>query len=133
MSILKAREYTPAQIDELQENEVFVFGSNHGGLHGGGAARTAVEKFGAVWGQGEGLQGQSYAIPTMGSLHLTAIAASTFLQFARQHPELKFYLTPIGCGIAGRTPAEIAPLFTGAPTNVILPRQFAQIIEGVHA
>ena len=59
------REYTPERISELKENEIFVFGSNLAGAHGGGAARLAYNRFGAVWGEGVGLHGKTYAIPTM--------------------------------------------------------------------
>ena len=124
------REYTPDQIDELPEGSCFVFGSNAQGIHAGGAARTAVEKFGAVMGVGEGLQGQSYALPTMGSGMELAHAAARFIQYAQQHPDMRFYLTKVGCGIARRTPADVAPFFAGAPANVIMPREFATILEG---
>ena len=111
-------------------NEVFVFGSNINGMHGGGAARVAMDKFGAVWGQGEGLQGQSYAIPTMEGLANIPPAVERFIAFAKDHPELKFFVTPIGCGIAGYTEDEIAPLFKEATKldNVFLPAGFWQIL-----
>lgn len=122
--------YTPEIIDQLGPSEVMVFGSNRDGIHGGGAAHHAWQNFGAVWGEGEGHFGQSYALPTMGTDRDTEAAAARFLDYARQHPELRFLLTPVGCGIAKKQPAEIAPLFEGAPGNVILPRVFAEIIEG---
>ncbi len=121
------REYTPEMISELKKNEIFVFGSNLGGFHAGGAARVANLKFGAVWGQGVGLQGQSYAVPTMhGGVDVIKPYVDEFVQFALAHPELKFLVTRIGCGIAGFTAAEIAPLFaqTIDMENVILPRDF---------
>jgi hypothetical protein len=111
-------------ITELQPGEIFVFGSNASGAHGAGAARTAYEKFGAVWGQGHGLQGQSYGIDTMSGLATIEQEVATFLQFARDHPELRFLVTKIGCGIAGYTPDQIGPLFTSAPDNVVLPHEF---------
>jgi hypothetical protein len=111
-------------IEKLEPNEVFVFGSNAAGMHGGGAAHVAYEKFGALWGQGHGLQGQSYAIDTMSGLDEIRREVRTFLGFARQHPELRFLVTEIGCGIAGHTPAEIGPLFTDVPANVVLPESF---------
>jgi len=118
---------TPGYIRRLNDNEIFVFGSNLAGAHGGGAARIAVEKFGAIMGQGEGLQGQSYAIPTMqGGVNTIAPYVDTFIDFAQNHPELTFLVTRIGCGIAGFTPAEIAPLFTRAidVENIHLPLDF---------
>lgn len=111
-------------IRELQPNEVFVFGSNAGGFHGGGAARFAFENFGAVWGEGHGLYGQSYAIDTMSGMDTMRDDVRTFLGFATEHPELRFLVTEIGCGIAGYTPAEVAPLFAGSPSNVVLPKSF---------
>lgn len=126
------REFTPGWIKELKENEVFVFGSNLGGFHAGGAARVAVDKFGAVWGQGVGLQGQSYAIPTMhGGVDVIKPYVDEFIAFAREHRELKFLVTPIGCGIAGFTVEEIAPLFADAidDENIILPEAFVKEIN----
>ena len=126
------REFTPEWIKRLNENEVFVFGSNLGGFHGGGAARVALENFGAVWGQGVGLQGQSYAIPTMhGGVDVIKPYVDEFIAFAREHRELKFLVTPIGCGIAGFKVKEIAPLFAAAigDENIILPEGFVKVIE----
>ena len=109
------RDYTPERITELRENEIFVFGSNLAGAHGGGAALLAYRKFGAVWGQGVGLQGQSYGIPTMhGGVETIRPYVDEFIAFAKQHPELTFLVTKIGCGIAGFSVAEIAPLFASA-------------------
>lgn len=99
---------------------VFVFGSNAQGHHAGGAAKTAIEKYGAVWGQGEGFQGNSYAIPTMGTWEELKGSVSRFIEYAKQHPEMCFYLTPIGCGIAGYKPKQIVPLFQDAPFNVAI-------------
>lgn len=125
-------EFTPNKITSLQPNEVFVFGSNLAGMHGGGAARVARKLFGAVMGQGVGLQGQSYAIPTMqGGVETIKPYVDEFIAFAESHPELKFYVTRIGCGIAGFTDAEIAPLFKNAlgKPNIMLPRDFAEVLE----
>lgn len=125
------REYTPDMIGRLEENEVFVFGSNLAGFHGGGAARTALNKFGAVWGKGIGMHGQSYAIPTMhGGVDTIRPYVKEFISFAYAHPELKFYVTRIGCGIADFTDREIAPLFAAAVNvpNIILPRQFVEVL-----
>lgn len=115
-------------ITELQPGEVFVFGSNADGWHAGGAARAALERFGAVWGEGHGLHGRSYAIDTMSGLAVIEEEVATFLEFAAEHPELRFLLTPIGTGIAGYEPEEIAPLFVGAPGNVVLPREFVSAL-----
>ena len=105
-------QFTPDFITELKENEIFVFGSNLQGMHGGGAARLAYEKFGAIWGQGVGLQGQSYGIPTMhGGVNAIKPYVDEFIEFAKSHPELTFLVTRIGCGIAGFRDEEIAPLF----------------------
>lgn len=124
-------KFTPGRINTLRPNEVFVFGSNLKGMHGGGAARVARERFGARMGQGVGLQGQSYAIPTMqGGVETIRPYVDEFIDFARQHEELVFYVTRIGCGIAGFRDEEIAPLFTQAVEldNVILPRSFWELI-----
>lgn len=118
---------TPEHIRELKTDEVFVFGSNLAGAHGGGAARTAVLKFGAIMGQGVGLQGQSYAIPTMqGGVETIKPYVDEFIEFAKKHPELKFLVTRIGCGIAGFRDEDIAPLFREAQKveNVWLPKSF---------
>ncbi|MBE6338659.1 MAG: hypothetical protein E7068_07660 [Lentimicrobiaceae bacterium] len=122
-------QFTPDFITELKENEIFVFGSNLQGMHGGGAARLAYEKFGAIWGQGVGLQGQCYGIPTMhGSIDAIKPYVDEFIGFAKSHPELTFLVTRIGCGIAGFRDEEIAPLFKECIEidNVILPRSFIQ-------
>jgi hypothetical protein len=112
----------------LEKDEIFVFGSNLAGFHGGGAAELAMD-WGAVWGQGVGLQGQTYAIPTMfDTTEKIKPFVDEFLTFAKAHPELKFLVTEIGCGIAGFTPEDIAPLFKQAIDedieNVYLPESF---------
>lgn len=122
------------RITILAPNEIFVFGSNLQGAHGGGAARMAYEHFGAVWGEGVGLFGQSYAIPTMqGGVETIKPYVDNFLQFAQMHGELDFLVTEIGCGIAGFTPDEIAPLFFRAIEadikNVYLPESFYTVYE----
>ena len=120
-------DYTPEAISSLKADEVFVFGSNLQGYHGGGAARAAINKFGAIWGQGVGLQGQSYAIPTMqGGVETIKPYVDQFIAFAKEHTELFFYVTRIGCGIAGFTDDEIAPLFKEAVnvSNICLPETF---------
>ena len=108
-------KYTPEFITELAEDEVFVFGSNLAGMHGGGAAATAHRCFGAVWGKGVGLYGQSYAIPTMqGGVETVKPYVDKFIEFAKGHSELRFLVTKIGCGIAGFREEQIAPLFAEA-------------------
>ncbi|MDE6573730.1 MAG: hypothetical protein K2L84_00200 [Muribaculaceae bacterium] len=124
--------YTPENIVSLGEDEVFVFGSNLAGIHAGGAARVAYERFGAVMGQGVGMQGQSYAIPTMqGGVETIKPYVDDFIALAREWDQTTFYVTRIGCGIAGFTDAEIAPLFAEAMDlyNVRLPESFVKEIE----
>lgn len=119
----------------MSEPPVFVFGSNLAGRHGKGAALWALRNRGAIYGQGEGRQGQSYAIPTkernLRTLPLGSIASAVarFLDYARGHPLERFQLTPIGCGLAGYSPAQIAPMFRGAPANVHLPPEFAAVLD----
>ena len=123
---------SPNYITKLQPDEIFVFGSNLAGMHGGGAARLAYQKFGAVWGQGVGLQGQSYAIPTMqGGVETIQPYVDEFIKFAKQHPQLKFLVTEIGCGIAGFSPSEIAPLFEQAKEvkNIYLSERFWTVLK----
>lgn len=127
------RRFTPDFIRELKPNEVFVFGSNLKGYHGGGAARVAMNKFGAEWGNGVGFQGQSYAIPTMqGGVETIKPYVDKFIAFAKQHMQLTFFVTRIGCGIAGFRDEDIAPLFVEAIDieNIILPKSFVDIIKG---
>lgn len=127
-----SRKYTPENITHLEPDDIFVFGSNLQGMHGGGAARVALNKFGAVLGQGVGLQGQSYAIPTMqGGVETIKPYVDQFIDFARECDQNTFYVTRIGCGIAGFTDEEIAPLFDEAYDlyNVRLPKSFVEIIE----
>lgn len=123
---------TPSRITNLEEGQVFVFGSNAEGYHDGGAARFALERFGAIYGQGRGLQGRSYAIPTMsGSLQEIAREVEEFIWFADQHPELTFLVTRIGCGIAGYRDLDVAPLFANAYSlpNVYLPTEFWEVLN----
>lgn len=121
-----------SHITTLQPNEIFVFGSNLSGMHGGGAARLAYQKFGAIWGQGVGLQGQSYGIPTMqGGVDTIKPYVDEFIEFAKTHPQLKFLVTEIGCGIAGFSVEEIAPLFEQAieVENIYLPERFWLVLN----
>ena len=120
-------DFTPERITELKADEVFVFGSNLAGMHGGGAAYVAFQKFGAVMGCGVGLRGQSYAIPTMqGGVETIKPYVDEFIVFAKSRPDLFFYVTRIGCGIAGFRDKEIAPLFQAAREieNICLPKSF---------
>ena len=126
-----ASRVTPDLIETLQNDQVFVFGSNTAGQHNGGASWTALQKFGAVEGQAEGLQGQSYAIPTDGvSFAEIRMHVSMFIEFADCHPEMTFLVTRIGCGTAGYTDEQIAPLFARAYSlsNVYLPASFWKIL-----
>lgn len=121
-----------SHITTLRPNEIFVFGSNLSGMHGGGAARLAYQKFGAIWGQGVGLQGQSYGIPTMqGGVNTIKPYVDEFIEFAKTHPQLNFLVTEIGCGIAGFSVEEIAPLFEQAieVENIYLPERFWMVLN----
>lgn len=117
-------------------SEIFVFGSNREGRHGAGAARYALDHYGAIYGQAEGLQGSSYAIITKElrldhpEVTLAEVAAGIgrFLNFARINPHLIFNVTPIGCGLAGFNPWSVAPFFTGFSPNVRLPKAFRGVI-----
>ena len=117
---------TPDNIRQLRPGQIFVFGSNGRGAHYGGAARTAVVQYGAIMGQAEGLQGESYAINSMDGLEVLAQQARRFIVFAKDNPELTFLVTRIGCGIAGYSPREVAPLFAAAVNveNIWLPQDF---------
>ena len=135
MSTTMQRDYshriTPSYITSLQPGEIFVFGSNLAGMHGGGAARVARLHFGAVLGNGDGPQGQSYAIPTMqGGVETIRPYVDKFIAYAKDHPSQTFLVTPIGCGIAGFTPEDIAPLFKDAVDveNIHLPQSFWEIL-----
>lgn len=114
---------------------IFVFGSNLAGRHGAGAALYALKSCGAVYGQGCGRQGNSYAIPTKDATLKTLTLAeikvhvASFLRYAENHPDEMFELTPIGCGLAGHKPENIAPMFADAPCNVVLPTVFKQVLR----
>ena len=113
---------------------IFVFGSNLAGRHGKGAALFAKQHHGAIYGQGIGLQGNSYGIPTkdekIKTLSLEAIRGHVdeFKRFVAEHPEMTFQVTPIGCGLAGYTPEQIGPMFADAPANCVLPEEFVKVI-----
>ncbi len=119
------------RIAALGTNEFFVFGSNIQGAHGGGAARFAHQRFGAEWGVGEGLTGRTYALPTMEGERAMRGAVERFIACAKSHPELTFLVTAVGCGIAGYTPQEVAPLFKDAVAleNVYLPEVFVAVLR----
>lgn len=125
-NIINGRRVSSDRIAELGENEIFVFGSNIQGAHGGGAAWYAHKKFGAEWGVGEGLTGRTYALPTMEGKESLKKSVDNFIACAKLHPELTFLVTAVGCGIAGYTPDEVAPLFKEATSleNVYLPQVF---------
>lgn len=113
---------------------IFVFGSNLSGIHGAGAAKFAQLNRGAEWGVGEGLTGNAYALPTVGE-HISPMTLETakphverFIQFAKDHPEMQFQVTRVGCGLAGFTDAEMAPLFTQAPKNCLFDSAWKQFI-----
>lgn len=128
------RKFTPNKITSLENNEIFVFGSNLKGLHGGGAARIAYQKFGAQWGKGVGIQGNSYGIPTMhGGVDVIKPYVDKFIEFALSNKEYTFLVTRIGCGIAGFSPNEIAPLFAKAinAENILLPMDFVQVLKSL--
>lgn len=113
---------------------VFVFGSNLAGRHGKGAALWARRHRGAIYGQGVGRQGNAYAIPTKDrqlrvlTLHVVRTYVADFIDYARQRPDITFELTPIGCGLAGYRPEQIAPMFSNAPANVVLPDAFSPVL-----
>ena len=122
---------TSSRIDQLERNEIFVFGSNLDGHHIGGAAKVANMKFGAVWGVGVGMTGKTYAIPTMqGGVESIRPYVDQFIEFAKSHTDFHFLVTRIGCGIAGFKDEEIAPLFKQAlgVMNVYLPKDFYDIL-----
>lgn len=139
-----ARKFTPERIDELKPDEIFVFGSNMNGAHMGGAARIAYENFEATWGESEGLTGRSYAIPTldenMEKVSESALEASVdkFIDFVLINQQLTFYMTKIGCGIAGWDIEDVKKIFWKVieeerteeadeqflPANLIIPQEF---------
>lgn len=130
---------TQENIQELGPNQVFVFGSNEAGRHGAGAAKQAL-KWGAVYGKAQGLQGQTYAIPTKDQtvtstldLELVEIYVDRFIKVAQKHPDLTFLVTEIGCGLAGLNVYQVAPLFRGCIKlkNVHLPDRFWYVLSSM--
>lgn len=133
----KYKGFTPDYIDMLLPRQIFVFGSNALGYHTGGASGTARKKFGAVWGQAEGLQGQCYAIPVDYGKNIrkdkeVKEAVDRFIAFAREHTDLFFLVTRVGCGIAGYHDDEMAQFFKDALElkNVSLPKSFVEALGG---
>lgn len=122
------------RLSGLRPSEIFVFGSNRAGRHGRGAAVEAVRRYGARYGMGEGLVGQSYALPTKGerlevlTLAQIGVHVGRFLALAGRRSDLRFYVTEVGCGLAGYTPEQVAPLFEGSPENVVLPAAFVDAL-----
>lgn len=116
-------------------DEIFVFGSNLAGHHGAGAARAAMDHYGAAYGEGIGMTGKSYAIPTKDKrietlgLKVVEVHIAHFKQFAINNPDKKFFVTRVGCGLAGFTDDEIAPLFRGCPTNCNFAEQWKAHLE----
>ena len=122
---------TADHIRHLAPNEVFVFGSNIAGRHNGGAARTARHHFGAIYGVGEGPQGRSYAIPTVGCAYRdTEMAVQRFILYAKANPYMRFLVTPVGCGNGGWSAKDMARLFSEAVgvDNICLPKLFWQYL-----
>lgn len=121
--------------DALAPDEIFVFGSNTAGIHGAGAARDAKRHFEAKHGVGEGPTGRCYAIPTKDhrlsprTLEEIKSSVDAFIAYSRRHPRLRFIVTPIGCGLAGFRPADIAPMFSEVPENVFLPEEFKSVLS----
>ncbi len=135
---MKQQRITPENITELKENEIFVFGSNLSGYHGAGAAKQAM-LWGAVWGQGVGLQGKTYAIPTkdygiVRTLTITEIEpyVNIFIFLAKEYSYYNFLVTKIGCGLAGHATKNIARLFieAGSVENISLPEDFWEVLNG---
>lgn len=124
---INRKKHTPDRVEQLSNCEIFVFGSNLEGMHMGGAAKIAHEKFGAEWGVGDGPTGKCYAIPTMhGGLEEIRPYAKKFIEYAKAHPMNRFLLTRVGCGIAGFKDSDMAQLFEDAldVPNITYPRQW---------
>ena len=121
----------------MYENKIFVFGSNLAGRHGKGAALHAIKHHGAIYGVGEGIQGNSYGIPTKDEkirtrpLDKIKISVDRFIEFANDNPHLTFQITEIGCKLAGYTPEQIAPMFFNVPGNCLLPESFMQVLTSM--
>ncbi|RAJ24290.1 A1S_2505 family phage non-structural protein, partial [Pedobacter cryoconitis] len=135
------QKITPSNISKLKKNEVFVFGSNLNGHHIGGAAKLAKESFGAIENQGKGIQGKSYGIPTLNyamakiSIENLQNSVNEFGLYASENLKTTFFVTEIGCGIAGFKSEEVAPLFKNLVNidNITLPQSFVDVIESIHS
>jgi hypothetical protein len=129
----------PAEVEDEDEGHliIFVFGSNLGGVHGAGAAKKALQSYGAVYGKGQGLHGDSYAIPTKDydiktmPLDHIAIHVDSFKRYAKQMARIniEFFVTRIGCGLAGYKDSDIAPMFKDSPTNCDFPEEWKEYLE----
>ena len=119
----------------INPNTIFVFGSNLAGRHGAGAAKAAHDYYGAVYGVGEGLTGRSYALPTVDNnicmLPLVDItgAVARFKEFATNNPDMQFFMTRVGCVLAGYSNEIIAPMFKGCSNNVDFPQDWKEFLE----
>lgn len=117
------------------ENEIFVFGSNEAGIHGAGAAKVAREKFGAIWGEGVGITGNCYAIPTKDKVIDTLLLdcvrnyIEEFVEFSKEYPEVQFFVTRVGCGLAGFIDADIAPLFKQCGDNCSFAEEWREYLD----
>lgn len=125
---------SPSNIFNLKSNEIFVFGSNSKGLHISGAAKYAYENFKAEWGIGSGRTGQCYAIDTMSGLHTIKEQVNYFIKQSTVYPQNTYLVTEIGCGIAGYSPEDIAPLFKEAINcdNIHLPIIFLEVLNNLN-
>lgn len=132
----RLKRSTPDNIQKLEQNQIFVFGSNLGGFHGGGAAWLAHNKFGAKMKEGVGMTGTCYAIPTKDVRIKTMLLrdikpyVEDFIKFAKRQPSFTFLVTQVGCGLAGYKPEHIAPLFEDAieVENIHLPKEFWDLL-----
>lgn len=119
---------------DISDPLIFVFGSNLAGIHGAGAARVARLHHGAIMGQGEGLQGMSYALPTKDHkimtlpLSVVKFHVETFKTFAENNPNLLFQVTRVGCGLAGLRDLDVAPMFRGSPNNCYFDGYWSSIL-----
>ena len=127
--------YYPGFVLHVQDNQIVVVGTNLAGIHGAGAAQQAYREFGLQWGVGEGPSGRCYALPTKDeriqtrSLKDIQHSVLRFMAYVIEHPELEFLLTPVGCGLAGYSPADIAPMFGLPPYNLVLPESFKPYVQ----
>lgn len=127
--------YTYKKDGYRPDNEVFVFGSNMSGIHGAGAAKEAFRNYGAAWGIGYGMEGHSFAIPTKDRdiqtlpIEDIKVLVNRFKKFAEKNQHIKFYVSRIGCGLAGYKDADMAPLFIGSPSNCSFAEEWEKYLE----